>query len=71
MELVPHGEQQSGDPTFEQVLARVERERPRLTRLFPDMDPGDLHSILVAIFQPFGTGRHFLLRRVRPGVHVF
>ena len=56
---------------FDAVLDRVERERLRLAPLLPDMDPGDLHAILVGIFQPFGMGRRFLLRRVRPGVHVF
>jgi hypothetical protein len=35
------------------------------------MDPGDLHAILVGIFQPFGMGRRFLLREIRPGVYVF
>ena len=57
--------------TFEQVLARVEQERARLSQVFPDMDPGDLHAILVAIFQPFGTGRHFLLRKLPGGIRVF
>lgn len=56
---------------FEAAMVRVEEERHRLAALLSDIDPGDLHSILVAIFRPWGSGRHFLLRQVRPGVNVF
>ena len=56
---------------FERVLARVESERQRLAPLLPDIDPGDLHAILVALLQPWGMGRRFFLRQVRPGVYVF
>ena len=64
----------SSDPQeqeFERVLARVEEERHRLAPLLPDIDPGDLHAILVAMLQPWGMGRRFFLRQVRPGVYVF
>ena len=64
----------SSDPDaqeFERVLARVEKERERLAPLLPDIDPGDLHAILVAMLQPWGMGRRFFLRQVRPGVYVF
>lgn len=56
---------------FDRVLARVESERQRLAPLLPGIDPGDLHAILVAMLQPWGMGRRFFLRQVRPGVYVF
>jgi hypothetical protein len=56
---------------FERVLARVEEERRRLAPLLADIDPGDLHAILVALLQPWGMGRRFFVREVRPGVYVF
>jgi hypothetical protein len=60
-----------GPKSFEEVLERVEEQRRRLAPLFPEMDPGDLHAILVALLQPWGMGRCFFLRQVRPGVYVF
>lgn len=56
---------------FEEVLERVEELRARRAPRFPDTDPGDLHAILVAIVQPWGMGRCFFIRQVRPGVYVF
>jgi len=56
---------------FERVLERVEAERRRLAPLLPDIDPGDLHSILVALLQPWGMGRRFFVREIRTGVYVF
>lgn len=56
---------------FELVLARVEEERARLAPSLADIDPGDLHAILVALLQPWGMGRRFFVREVRPGVYVF
>ena len=56
---------------FDSVLERVEVERRRLARRLPDIDPGDLHAILVAMFQPWGMGRRFFVRQIRPGVYVF
>ena len=56
---------------FDAVLARVEVERRRLAPLLADIDPGDLHAILVALFQPWGMGRRFIVRQIRPGVYVF
>ena len=53
------------------LLARVEQERQRLAPLLPDLDPADLHAILVAVFRPWGSGRRFLVRSLRPGVNVF
>jgi len=43
----------------------------RLQPLLPDMDPCDLDLILASLLRPFGSGRHFFLREVRPGVRVF
>jgi len=43
----------------------------RLQPLLPDMDPGDLDLILTSLMRPFGSGRRFFLREVRPGVRVF
>jgi hypothetical protein len=42
-----------------------------LQPLFPDMDPGDLDLILSSLLRPFGSGRRFFLREVRPGVRIF
>jgi hypothetical protein len=56
---------------FDAVLERVEEERIHLAALLPDIDPGDLHAILVAIFQPWGLGRSIFVRQIRPGVYVF
>ena len=58
-------------PDLDALLARVEAERRRLQARLPDIDPGDLHAILMAIFRPWGTGRRFLQRQIRPGVNVF
>ncbi len=49
----------------------VEKEKRRLARLFPDMDPGDLDLILHSLARPFGSGRKFFLHEIRPGVRVF
>jgi hypothetical protein len=69
METEPPEERPRDD--FDAVLARVEIERARIAELLPDIDPGDLHAILVALFQPWGTGRRFFVREIRPGVYVF
>jgi hypothetical protein len=59
------------DADLEALVARVQREQARLAPLLPDIDPGDLNSILVALFRPWGTGRRFLIRRLPSGVNVF
>lgn len=56
---------------FDALMAQVEIERQRLGPMLPDVDPGDLHAILVAILRPWGMGRHFFLKQVQPGVNVF
>jgi hypothetical protein len=49
----------------------IAREKVRLARLLPDIDPGDLDLILRSLARPFGSGRRFFLREIRPGVRVF
>jgi hypothetical protein len=49
----------------------IEGEKKRLARLLPDIDPGDLDLILHSLARPFGSGRRFFLREIRPGVRVF
>jgi hypothetical protein len=53
--------------TVEELTATKRRLQP----LLPDMDPGDLDLILTSLLRPFGSGRRFFLREVRPGVRVF
>ncbi len=55
----------------EAIIARVEEAKKRIAPLLPDIDPGDLDLILASLFRPFGSGRRFLLRQIRPGVYVF
>lgn len=51
-------------------VKRVLEARDRLAPRFPDIDPGDLLLILQSLLRPPGWDRRFLLRSVRPGVHV-
>jgi hypothetical protein len=44
---------------LDHVLARVEQERKRLAPLLPEIDAGDLHAILVAIFRRWGGAGTF------------
>ncbi len=54
----------------EDFARRVLEIRDRVAPLVPDIDPGDLLLILQSLLRPFGSGRRFLLREVRPGVYV-
>ncbi|HEY5920145.1 MAG TPA: hypothetical protein VIV11_00685 [Kofleriaceae bacterium] len=54
----------------EALAARVLALRDRIAPLVPDMDPGDLMLILESLLRPFGSGRRFLLKELRPGVYV-
>ncbi|HEY5922252.1 MAG TPA: hypothetical protein VIV11_11305 [Kofleriaceae bacterium] len=54
----------------EALAARVLALRDRVAPLLPDMDPGDLLLILESLLRPFGSGRRFLLKEIRPGVYV-
>jgi hypothetical protein len=49
----------------------VEKEKRRLAPLLPDIDPHDLDLILTSLARPFGSGRRFFLREIKPGVRVF
>ena len=62
---------ESGPGPFERLLEQVEMERRRLAPILPDVDPADLHSILVGILRPWGLGRRFFIKQVRPGVNFF
>jgi len=53
-----------------ELVEKVLRLRERVAPLVPDVDPGDLILILQSLLRPFGSGRRFLLRQIRPGVHV-
>ena len=62
----------AGDPAeLEALVRRVQQEQSRLASLLPDIDPGDLNAILMAILRPWGRGRRFFIRQLRPGVNVF
>ena len=52
------------------LAARVFRARDRVAPGLPDMDPGDLLLIVESLLRPFGSGRRFFLREIRPGVYV-
>jgi hypothetical protein len=54
-------------PSVEELTSAKKRLQP----LLPDMDPCDLDLILTSLQRPFGSGRRFFLREVRPGVRVF
>jgi hypothetical protein len=55
---------------LEAFIDRVYAARDRLAPQFPDVDPGDLLSIVKNLMLPFGSGKRFFLRQVRPGVYV-
>ncbi len=55
----------------EVLIARVEQAKKRLAPILADMDAGDLDLILMSLLRPFGSGRRFFLRQIRPGVYVF
>ncbi len=52
-------------------IVDVARDRQRLAKLLPDIDPGDLDLILTSLARPFGSGRRFFLREIKPGVYVY
>ena len=58
------------DESAEAFAARVVELRDRIAPRLPDIDPGDLLLILQSLARPFGSGRRFLLREIRPGVYV-
>ena len=52
-------------------IVDVARDRQRLAKLLPDIDPGALDLILTSLARPFGSGRRFFLREIKPGVYVY
>ena len=62
------GWREEGSPDFEAgILAdELTRHHALLRDKLPDVDPGDLLTILHGLLRPFGTGRRFFLRK-RPG----
>jgi hypothetical protein len=50
---------------------RLDEAQQRVAAQVGDMDPGDVDLILRSLLRPFGTGRRFFLRELRPGVLVF
>jgi hypothetical protein len=63
-------DQQLPPDSPEALVAKVCELRDRVAPLLPDLDPADLIVILQSILRPFGSGRRFLLRQIRPGVYV-
>ena len=53
------------------MIEKLAATKRRLQPLLSDMDPCDLDLILTSLLRPFGSGRRFFLREVRPGVRVF
>jgi hypothetical protein len=53
------------------TIMELAATKARLQPLLPDMDPSDLDLILTSLLRPFGSGRRFFLREVRPGVRIF
>jgi hypothetical protein len=51
--------------------ARIEAAKALIGPRLPDVDPADLDLILSSMLRPFGSGRRFFLRQLRPGVYVF
>ena len=47
---------------------RLDEAKRRVAARVSDMDPGDVDLILRSLLRPFGTGRRFFLRELRPGV---
>jgi hypothetical protein len=58
-------------PAARSLAARIEATKGLVAARLSDMDPGDLDLIVSSLLRPFGTGRHFFLREIRPGVRVF
>ena len=67
-----NGERKSSTVTFAtkeakeyaRFLKRCQRIEKRLHRLYPEIDPHDLHLIVRNILMPRKWGRRFLLRKI-------
>jgi hypothetical protein len=60
----------AGEASAEGIVREVLRLREIVAPAPPDLDAGDLLLILQSLVRPFGSGRRFLLREIRPGVYV-
>jgi len=49
---------------YARFLKRCQRIEKRLLRLYPEIDPHDLHLIVRNILMPKKWGRRFLLRKI-------
>ncbi|MES1208606.1 MAG: hypothetical protein ABUS79_21920 [Pseudomonadota bacterium] len=61
----------SEQENIDALVGRVEEAKKRVGPRLPDVDPSDLDLILMSLLRPFGSGRRFFLREIRPGVRVF
>ena len=61
----------AADRRASSLTARIEAAKALVAPQLPDVDPADLDLILSSMLRPFGSGRRFFLRQVRPGVYVF
>jgi len=53
------------------LAAQIEEVKRRVAPMLLDMDPADLDLTISSLLRPFGSGRRFFLRQVKPGVYVF
>jgi hypothetical protein len=61
----------SGAFDGDELARRVDEARLRVRPSVPDMDEQTLVTILTSLLRPFGTGKHFLLKRRDGGGFVF
>jgi len=53
------------------LAKQIAEAKRRVAPMLPDMDPADLDLTISSMLRPFGSGRRFFLRQVKPGVYVF
>ena len=51
----------------DELARRIDEARQRIRPLLPEIDEQTVVTILSSMFRPFGTGKHFFLRRRRDG----
>ena len=61
----------SGDSDRKTLLSRLEEAKRLVAPKVPQISEEDLDLILMSLLRPFGSGKRFFLREIRPGVHVF
>jgi hypothetical protein len=55
----------------DELARRIEEARERVRPLVPEIDEQTLVTILASVLRPFGTGKHFLLKRRDEGGWIF